>query len=171
MLVGVLVEVVSLVSSVEKEQLQVSWVKQELQNILAKYSIGTAARTLNRDDFKTLLTIPDAVKVIQMLGVDVLGLVDFQDYIFRGCASDEIVFGDFMELVLQLRGSNKATVKDVVDLRRHMIVELGELRGGVDEALQSIVRHTQGMSQATGVSAVPVATCMRWSVPTRPSAA
>jgi len=56
------------------------------------------------------------------MGVDVFGLVDLTDFIFRdGHALD---FGEFMELVMQLRGSNQATVKDIVDLRKFIVNEI-----------------------------------------------
>jgi hypothetical protein len=52
------------------------------------------------------------------VGVDVVGLLDFGDVIVDD--NDDLDFPNFMELVLQLRGSNQATVKDVVDLRKLM---------------------------------------------------
>lgn len=145
MLIGVLCEVVTFVSSVEKEQLQVTWVRQELQKVLNKFRKNSESKTLTREEFAMLLTKPDAVKVIKMLGVDVLGLADFADFFFRG--TDEIVFGDFMELVLQLRGSNKATVKDVVDLRRHIILEITEIKDLVENTVSTIVNTKSNMAR------------------------
>ena len=61
------------------------------------------------------------------IGIDLISLVDFAELIFEesGDATDidaeaneaEISFDDFLKHVLQLRGSNTATVKDMVDLR------------------------------------------------------
>ena len=44
--------------------------------------------------------------------MDVVGLVDFADDIFKD--EIELSFHDFMDLVLQLRSSNNATVRDVI---------------------------------------------------------
>merc|ERR1712032_365695 len=81
MLVGVLVEVVSVVSSVEKEQLQVSWVKAKLADMIDIMD-KDGNEKISRDEFEALLLMPKAAKVIQELGVDVVGLVDLGDYIF-----------------------------------------------------------------------------------------
>ena len=45
---------------------------------------------------------------MQNVGVDVVGMVEFSDFIFK---DRELTFAEFVELVLQLRGSNQATVK------------------------------------------------------------
>merc|ERR1712226_1001435 len=76
---------------------------------------------ISRKEFEDLLQQPKACKALQDVGVDVVGLVDFVDFIFHeGAAFD---FPDFMFLILQLRGTNTATVKDMVDLRKFMTNE------------------------------------------------
>jgi hypothetical protein len=56
-----------------------------------------------------------------------------QDFIFEredehGEKSDkQLTFGEFMEVVLQLRGTNQATVKDVVDLRKFFGSKIADL--------------------------------------------
>mmetsp|Transcript_51964 Transcript_51964/g.97502 ORF Transcript_51964/g.97502 Transcript_51964/m.97502 type:complete len:101 (-) Transcript_51964:170-472(-) len=51
--------------------------------------------------------------------MDVVVLVDLIDHIFTD-ENSELTFADLMELVLQLRGTNTATVRDVVDLRKFL---------------------------------------------------
>ena len=65
--------------------------------------------------------VPTAARSYNV-GVDVIGLVDFTDYIFKG--DQKLTFPDFMEVILQLRGTNNATVKDLVDLRKVVIHEM-----------------------------------------------
>lgn len=126
MLVGVLVEVVSIVSAVEKETMLVNFVKQQLQPMLTKGGLELhSGNTIGKQDFAKLLEQPEAARALQEVGVDVVGLVDFTDFIFQN--GKELSFSDCMDLVLQLRGTNTATVKDVVDLRKHVMTELMRL--------------------------------------------
>merc|ERR1712032_215892 len=122
MLVGILVEVVSVVSAVENEQLTVNFVKQKLQTLKHSETIENSIDRISRHEFEKLLVRPEAAKIIQEVGVDVVGLVDFADVIFQD--ADELSFGEFMGLILQFRGTNNATVRDIVDLRKFMSQEL-----------------------------------------------
>jgi len=114
MLVGVLVEVVKVVSCVENEQLMVDFVKTKLQTLYN--GVEGKNNTISRFEFEKLLVRPEAAKVLQEVGVDVVGLVDLADVIFQ--ETDELLFPDFMGLVLQFRGTNNATVRDIVYLRK-----------------------------------------------------
>lgn len=117
MLVGVLVEVVSVVSAVEKEQMMVNFVKAELGEMLMNSEVDmNGNKHITKMEFQLLLQNPAAAKIIAEIGVDVVGLVDYADFIFRN--ADELSFPDFMELVMQLRGQNTPAVKDMVDLRQ-----------------------------------------------------
>jgi hypothetical protein len=60
--------------------------------------------------------MPEGARIIEEVGVDVVGLVDFMDDIFKDGL--ELSFPDVMELVLQLRSQNQATVRDVIELRK-----------------------------------------------------
>jgi len=126
MLVGVLVEVVSIVSSVEKEQMTVNYVKSKLLSML-KDADGDDSMTISRHEFEELIVMPEAANIIQDVGVDVVGLVDFADVIFEDDAT--LSFGEFMTMILQFRGSNGATVRDIVDLRKFFTQEMCKLRG------------------------------------------
>merc|ERR1712061_971059 len=68
------------------------------------------------------------------VGIDVIGLVDLLDYIFK----DEKVIGfaDMVELVLQLRSSNTCTVKHIVELRKQLRHEVNLLGQRLESSLQ-----------------------------------
>mmetsp|Transcript_117894 Transcript_117894/g.227341 ORF Transcript_117894/g.227341 Transcript_117894/m.227341 type:complete len:237 (+) Transcript_117894:1-711(+) len=126
MLVGVLVEVVSVVSAVEKEQLQVNFVKARLCQIISDLNLDADNNGMvSLEEFELLLEKPQATRALRDVGVDVVGLVDFKDYIFVD--DHALSFSQFMEVVLSLRGTNKATVKDVVDVRKLLRTELGRI--------------------------------------------
>lgn len=147
MLVGVLCEVVSVVSSVEREQLTVNYLKTRLVAMFAEGGDGRNPDTIriSHDSFESMLLQPEAATIIQNIGVDVIGLVDFADYIFENC--DELGFGDFIELLLQFRGSNTATVKDIVDVRKFILAELDSMIQYFESSLQSLY---QGLDKSHG---------------------
>jgi hypothetical protein len=124
MLVGILVEVVGAVASVEKEQARVYHVRGKIEKMLMDnaHLITTYNGAMSKEEFESLLLLPKAARMINDVGVDVVGLVDLSQFIFK----DEqwLTFGDFMELVMQLRGNNSTTQKDIVDMKKYMKQEL-----------------------------------------------
>jgi len=128
MLAGVLVEVVSVTSEVEREKMTVAYVTGHFKNILPQVD-NDGNLELTREEFHEFCLNDAAVKVMVAVGVDVLGLVEFGDFIFGDL--DTITFENFMKLVLQLRGQNAATVKDVVDMRKFVWQSLTALHGQV----------------------------------------
>lgn len=133
MLVGVLVGVVNTVASVEKEQLTVNFVKENLLGVLRRVKDTTNAHVqqeISREDFGKLLGLPEAIRAFKLMDVDVIGLVDLADFIFQD--GKPLPFGEFMELTMQLRGSNQATVKDIVDLRKFLVLEFQHHLGGLN---------------------------------------
>jgi len=128
MLIGVLCEVVSAVAATERETLTVSFVKQQLQKVMQDGGLDRDGDgTISKEEFSKILEFPDACRALEEVGVDVLNLVDNIDFIFveeegpDGTVEEKALsFGDFMDLVLTLRGSNTATVKDIVDLRKYV---------------------------------------------------
>lgn len=168
MLVGVLVEVVGVVSSVEKEAASITHVKAEMMGLIRKTEfrlrggfqggssmLGLAEPVITKDDFITLLGRPEAARILQGVGVDAVGLVDFGDFIFRDDAKT-LSFSDFMEIVLQLRGTNTATVKDIVDMRKFMMAELENLHRTVaqtvEEQLHGSLAHVRRKQPEPGSS-------------------
>jgi CRP-like cAMP-binding protein len=138
MLVGVLCEVVSVVSSVEKESLLVNYVKGTLLHMLQTSGLDADGdQLLTKHEFEALLQNATAAKALTEVGVDVIGLVDFTDFIFKDGRA--LSFPDFMELVLQLRGSNLATVKDLVDLRKMMVNEFEKFGARQHDILEDMV--------------------------------
>jgi len=141
MLIGVLVEVVSVVSAVEKEQMTVTHVKSELLSMFdADADVHNAI--ISQHDFVELLVQPEAARVFHTIGVDVIGLVDFAEYIFKDCA--QLSFVEFMDLMFQFRGSNTSTVKDIVDLRRLIMSELHEVKETVIRCIAKVEADMAG---------------------------
>lgn len=139
MLIGVLCEVVSVVSAVEKESLLLNYVKARLQMMLTTSGLDADHDCMiSRLEFQALLQNRIAIKALTDVGVDVVGLVDFTDFIF---ADDKnLTFPEFMEIVLSLRGSNMATVKDIVDVRKLLMNEMAKVEDMIAELKADLVK-------------------------------
>jgi voltage-gated sodium channel len=129
MLVGVLVEVVSCVSTCEKERMNITYVKLQIEQLLEIDEDGGESghgQLITKEEFDKLILSPQATRIIQDIGVDILGLIDFaENSMFKD--KTELTFSEFMELVLSLRGTNMATVQDVVFLRLFMTMKIDHL--------------------------------------------
>jgi len=123
MLIGVLCEVVSAVAATEREEMLVGYVNGRLRSVVAILD-KDGDNQISKREFVQILENSDAVRCLQEVGVDVVGLIDFADYIFEDedavDVDKQLTFSQFMDVVLQLRGTNNATVKDVVDLRKFL---------------------------------------------------
>merc|ERR1719277_1156747 len=124
LLIGVLCEVVGSVSAAEKEAIAVSLVKEKVVQVLSEHGLDTDGDGLiSKEELHGLAEHEEAAKHLQDAGIDVVGLLDLADVIFQSDLhghefKKKLNFAEFMDLVLQLRGSNAATVKDIVDLRK-----------------------------------------------------
>lgn len=141
MLVGVLVEVVANVSTMENETIMVNMVRQKMLIMIEKLELDKDGNgQLSKKEFEQLLVLPEAALFMQSVGVDVVGLVEFSDFIFK---EKELTFPAFVELVLQLRGSNKATVKDIVDMRKQMTAEFERITFDFSDVSAGLARITE----------------------------
>jgi len=124
MLVGVLVEVVSVVSALEKEEMTVNYIRSRL---CVMFDMGDEDGNghISKNEFDSLFLQDEAVRLLQEVGVDVVGLVDLSEFIFK--SGRELTFSDVCEIILQFRGSNHATVKSIVDSRKFVLQELDQL--------------------------------------------
>lgn len=140
MLIGVLCEVVSVVSCVEREAMQVAFVKGAIVTAFKDAGINLKD-SINKDQFHMLLMQPGAVRGLRSAGVDPVGLVDFADYIFsgefHGSAGGVLTLEQLIETILELGGTNSATVKDVIDARKVVIEKIE----AVDTTLEAHMSH------------------------------
>jgi len=158
MLIGVLCEVVSAVAATEKEEMLVNYVNDKLRDVVMLLDRDGDMK-ISKSEFMRLLENAEACRCLEDVGVDVLGLIDSVDAIFtdkndlsNGKNDLQLDFPKFMEVVLQLRGTNNATVKDVVELRKFvrdaMWTTHNEMREMREEMRQmlSVVNHIAASS-------------------------
>eukprot|EP00747_Dinoflagellata_sp_TGD_P073602 gnl/TRDRNA2_/TRDRNA2_157973_c6_seq1.p1 gnl/TRDRNA2_/TRDRNA2_157973_c6~~gnl/TRDRNA2_/TRDRNA2_157973_c6_seq1.p1 ORF type:complete len:165 (+),score=42.82 gnl/TRDRNA2_/TRDRNA2_157973_c6_seq1:2-496(+) len=114
MLIGVLCEVISAVAAEEREAMLTSTVIEKMGNILNTLDSDDSGK-ISLKEFQEILNIPEALAALEQVGVDPVGIVDFAEvFFFQDGKQVDIEFGRFMEMVLDLRGSNVATVKDLM---------------------------------------------------------
>ncbi|CAJ1393811.1 unnamed protein product [Effrenium voratum] len=121
MLIGVLCEVVSMVGQSEREELLVEFVKRELLDIIIEAD-EDGDGLMSHAEFLKILESPEGLRALETVGVDPVGLIDYADTIFAkddgDGSEDTVLFSHFMNEILQLRGSNTATVKDLINMRK-----------------------------------------------------
>lgn len=124
MLIGVLCEVVSAVADAEREEMTILYVRERLQEIVDRCCPPEADHELaiTKEQFLVILQDVQAARLLTEVKVDVVGLVDLIDTIFatETGIDRELSFGDLVEVCMDQRTTNTATVKDVTDLRKYV---------------------------------------------------
>lgn len=121
MLIGILCDVVSNVSATGKEEAFVTEVEKQISRLASEID-SDGSGSISQEEFELIIHDPHLATSFDELGIDIIGIANFARFMFEQC--DEISFSDFAILVGQFRGSKTATVKDVMDLRKYLTVEL-----------------------------------------------
>merc|ERR1719331_1651214 len=91
-------------------------VSEKMHGIISKLDTNSNG-FISFKEFRLILEIPEALKALEEVGVDPAGVVDFAELMFFEDSGPnrprELPFAPFMELILDLRCSNLATVKDI----------------------------------------------------------
>jgi len=156
MLVGVICEVVSAVAATERECLTLDHVNEKIRELVSKINDVNldGDNKISKEEFMKLLKEKDARRILSEVGVDIMSLVDLTDTIFDMDREDsgatkgpdglksvsqclnrhlEIDFDTFMQILLNLRGTNQASFKDIAELRRFMKGQFAQLDHKVRE--------------------------------------
>merc|ERR1712060_448657 len=114
MLIGVICEVISDVANREREDIMIQDLRHKIGKISSHFTKDEQAGDeeepqVSREDLLELLDYPAAAKALNEVGVDVVALVELVDFIIPG--GENLGLSKFMQILLQFRGSNPATVK------------------------------------------------------------
>jgi len=139
MLIGVLVDVVSVIACTEKEGMTVMALASQLRaawEVLGK----SCDDTMNKTDFQNLLVESEIVRITQDVGVDVFMIVDMADVLFEDYEKEEknMTFENFVELMLKMRGGNQATVKDI---NKGLKVTMSTVQKEVESVIDKVGRE------------------------------
>lgn len=128
MLTAMLCECISSISESEKAVLQTIWLKSVVQEVLA-FGDSNDDYTITQHEFFEMLRNEGIISALSEIGIDVSSLPDLVDFFFSDkrklsfpgaecAAAPGLTLDEFMTLLLQLRSTNVATVKDLTDLRK-----------------------------------------------------
>jgi len=119
MLVGVLVEVVGVIASAEKEGMTVSFVATRLREKMNTLNHNTDG-PISKFVLQGMLVEPDICQMLTAVNVDVVVLMDSLEMIYEDLAKQggHMTFEKMVDLVLNGRGANFATVRDTKELLR-----------------------------------------------------
>jgi len=137
MLIGVLCEVVSAVADTEKEEMNLLFVTDKLHNLLYNLDENSDGH-ISKEEFMAILGFPEAVRALEEVEIDPVAVVDFAEHIFGSGAGKTLSFQQFMEILLNLRNTNIATIKDLVDLKKHFVWHLESLERQIHGKKSSI---------------------------------
>jgi len=140
MLIGVLVEVVAVVASVEKETNQVAAVKRVLQK-WAPGGDSDGDGLIDVNEFKNMLNKDGCAKDLHDVGVDAIALIDHADFIYRD--KDSLTFSEMLTVVLGLRGRNDTKVQDLVQMRKFLHGEILRIEAAVESLQLNMLRPVQ----------------------------
>eukprot|EP00931_Biecheleriopsis_adriatica_P033556 TRINITY_DN19481_c0_g1_i5.p1 TRINITY_DN19481_c0_g1~~TRINITY_DN19481_c0_g1_i5.p1 ORF type:complete len:672 (+),score=153.23 TRINITY_DN19481_c0_g1_i5:152-2017(+) len=123
LLIGVLCEVVTKVSETETYMADESFVRGKLIHILTDCEVDSNRDgRISKSELLEIVKNEAAVKALAEMGCDVMELVLSADMIFQdGEGNDKILeFEEFLKVVMDLRGGNSVTLKDLVGLRNYI---------------------------------------------------
>ncbi|CAK0858794.1 unnamed protein product [Prorocentrum cordatum] len=152
MLIGVLCEMVSVVAHQEKDRMLTTCAEEKLALVIKELDQDEDFR-LSKQEFLSILVNPTAAQALADIGVDPIGVIDFADLIFSNEVGQEtdLSFEEFMEVILQLRGSNSSTVRHMVELK-HMIAQQ------LDDLTRQVQEHQEHMAAACSCPPAPFQT-------------
>jgi len=141
MLIGVLCEVIAAVAAEEKESMIVDVVKEKFSKIATDLD-NNGDGTLSWEEFVAILEIPEALDALEVIGVDIETMIDLaEDFFMEDGEPVTVTFQEFMEMMLDLRGGQEATVKDIMGLGKRFnkkFINIKEKMDGVDGFIDSL---------------------------------
>lgn len=124
MLIGILCEVIAKVSDTEKEDILLTFVRERMREVLHEID-EDGSGDVSKREFHNIIKHPAALAALMDVDVDPVALLDFTDQIFEGEEDEEghsesttLNFDEFMKKVLQFRGVNNVTMRDLVSHRK-----------------------------------------------------
>lgn len=137
MLIGILCGVVADVTEADKETQFMAEVEHQIHKLADLIDVDGNG-TIDKDEFDTILKDPAMTRRFFELGVDIVGAADFAKFIFTDV--DELSFTDFTHLVSQFRGTKFASVKDIMDMRKFVSMELQSLSKYIKEEEDELIK-------------------------------
>eukprot|EP00927_Polykrikos_kofoidii_P087145 TRINITY_DN9967_c1_g1_i6.p1 TRINITY_DN9967_c1_g1~~TRINITY_DN9967_c1_g1_i6.p1 ORF type:complete len:717 (-),score=106.34 TRINITY_DN9967_c1_g1_i6:141-2291(-) len=130
MLIGVLCEAVSALAAAHKEEATITYFRDGVSELWSRFS-GSSSEELSVEEFARFLLQPYVLQFMANVDVDVSALVEHSHNLFKSNMCFDHT--DVIALMLDFRGTNPCTVKDVVNLRKWIGGEFGDLFKSLQE--------------------------------------
>eukprot|EP00927_Polykrikos_kofoidii_P083162 TRINITY_DN8456_c0_g1_i1.p1 TRINITY_DN8456_c0_g1~~TRINITY_DN8456_c0_g1_i1.p1 ORF type:complete len:595 (+),score=85.65 TRINITY_DN8456_c0_g1_i1:134-1918(+) len=115
LLIGVLCEVVSEVARAEKEGILAAHLQNKIRELLPIID-KDGNNEISSQEFTAFLTNQQVCRVLHEAGIDVCALAEHAAFIFRD--EETVSFTSFVQMALQFRDQNAASVKELRSLRK-----------------------------------------------------
>jgi len=152
MLVGVLCEVISAVAVEEKESMITDKVYEKFGEFCEKLDTNVNG-LISWTEFQQLAVLPDAIEALESVNIDPIGMIDFaEDFFFDDGQFKELSFPQFMDMLLDLRGGQDASLRDIMRLNKNLNRKFFELKlkcTAIDSRLEYAVRRKFRRSVST----------------------
>eukprot|EP00930_Biecheleria_cincta_P029877 TRINITY_DN20733_c0_g1_i1.p1 TRINITY_DN20733_c0_g1~~TRINITY_DN20733_c0_g1_i1.p1 ORF type:complete len:609 (+),score=114.18 TRINITY_DN20733_c0_g1_i1:147-1973(+) len=153
MLIGMLCEAISVISQVENDELLFTNLRESLSRIMQETQADIdGSGCLDKDEFTRLNEHAKWIQLMKEVDVDPIALFDLAEFEFE--SNSELTFADFMTLIMELRGTNQATVKDIVDLRKTLTIQTTRIEQELSD-LKSKFQSDNMMSKSRTLITVP----------------
>lgn len=128
MLVGVLCEVISATAQEERESMMSDKVHEKFGQIVKELDANDSGM-ISWSEFQQIMYHKEAIKALESVNVDPVGMIDFaEDWFQDDLGPKELTFHQFMNMILDMRGGQKAALKDVMSLGKSMTEKFGQLK-------------------------------------------
>jgi len=138
MLVGVLCEVISAVAEEEQESMIVDKVNEKFGEVVARIDTD-GNRLVSWKEFQKIMEFPDAIKALESVNVDPVGMVELaEDFFFEDDRPVQLNFSQFMEMVLDMRGGQQATLKDVMRSNKQSNAKFKDVKCRIEHVARKV---------------------------------
>lgn len=135
MLIGILCDVVSTTTKTESDEAFMRDLDSQVRDIARRLDTkGT--ESIDRAEFDAIVMDPDLAQNLEDLGVDVVSICDYANFVYDHV--EKLSYNDFLNMVSQFRGANSTTVKDIMDLRKYVGMELSYVKNILDAHLSQL---------------------------------
>jgi len=152
MLIGVLCEVITAVAETEREDILTTDVSEKMNAIVKEIDVNNDGM-ISVKEFQQILEMPKAIQALQDVDIEPTNVVDFADLFFLDEGERiELPFEKFMDMILDLRGCNVATLKDIMNLSLQFKARFTDLVGVnklESTELQERLGHVEVQSDST----------------------
>jgi len=159
-LIGMLVQVVHALAAGEKEEMEVAYVKERIEQALQEIEIprsGHGEVWISQRDFSRILMHAETARALREVGIDMVFLLDSVNVIYNGDPMFDrgreptrrgiegpmkLSFSEFIEVILRFRGGNSATVKDLAEMGKSVRADVERLEERLESALNAKEKTT-----------------------------